>query len=146
MRKGIFYMSNNENRLLDIAQTLAKQFASRADEADKMGKLPVEDIIALKESGYLGLTVPKEYGGHGLSLRDSLAAHLALAQGSTSTAMVAGMQVHIFGHQRESRSWNLSSYEQFCVEAATQGAIFNSIASEPAMGSPSRGGLSLIHI
>ncbi|MEM7112893.1 MAG: acyl-CoA dehydrogenase family protein [Chloroflexota bacterium] len=134
-------MSKNGSGLLNIAQTLAKQFASRADEADKIGKLPVEDIIALKESGYLGLTVPKEYGGHGLSLRDSLAAHLALAQGSTSTAMVAGMQVHIFGHQRESRSWNLSSYEQFCVEAATAGGIFNSIASEPAMGSPSRGGL-----
>ena len=123
-------MIQNGNGILHTAEQLAKQFATRADAADKAGKLPIEDIVALKESGYLGLTVPKEFGGHGLSLRDSLAAHLALAQGSTSTAMVAGMQVHIFGHQRESRSWNKSAYEQFCHEAA-QGGIFN---------------LSLIHI
>jgi alkylation response protein AidB-like acyl-CoA dehydrogenase len=50
------------------------------------------------------------------------------------------MQIHIFGHQREARSWAESWYECFCREAA-KGALFNSIASEPEMGSPSRGGL-----
>jgi alkylation response protein AidB-like acyl-CoA dehydrogenase len=50
------------------------------------------------------------------------------------------MQVHIFGHQREVRSWDDAWYETFCRLAAS-GALFNSIASEPAMGSPSRGGL-----
>lgn len=122
------------------AQALAIELAERADEADKLGSLPREDIVALQESGYLGLSVPQEFGGAGLSLRDCLAAHVELAQGSAATAMVAGMQMHIFGHQREVRSWDEAAYERFC-RAAAGGALFNSLASEPALGSPSRGGL-----
>lgn len=123
-----------------LAQELAVDLETRADEADRLGSLPAEDVNALKESGYLGLSVPKAYGGHELSLRDCIAANLELAQGSASTAMVAGMQIHLFGHQREVRSWLDSAYEQLC-QAAANGALCNSIASEPALGSPSRGGL-----
>ncbi|WP_420630059.1 acyl-CoA dehydrogenase family protein [Candidatus Leptofilum sp.] len=130
----------NVETAVSLATTLAQQFASRADEADKAGVLPTEDVAALKESGYLGISIPREFGGYGLSLRDCVAAQLALAQGSTSTAIVAGMQVHIFGHQREVRSWDEDWYAQFCRLAAS-GSLFNSVASEPAMGSPSRGGL-----
>lgn len=130
----------NLETAVSLATTLAEQFANRADEADREGVLPAEDVAALKESGYLGISVPREFGGYGLSLRDCVAAQLALAQGSTSTAIVAGMQVHIFGHEREVRNWNDEWYEKFCRLAAN-GALFNSIASEPAMGSPSRGGL-----
>lgn len=130
----------NREKMITLARQLAADFATRADEADRIGKLPVEDIDALKESGYLGISVPAEFGGAGLSLRDCLAAHLELSQGSTSTAMVVGMQMHVFGHQRETRSWRKETFAQFCREAA-QGGIFNAIASEPAMGSPSRGGL-----
>lgn len=133
-------LNRDKETAVAIAAELAEQFASRADEADKEGALPIEDVIALKESGYLGISVPREFGGFGLSLRDCVEAQLALAQGSTSTAMVAGMQVHIFGNQREVRSWNQDWYEEFCRLAAS-GALFNSVASEPAMGSPSRGGL-----
>ncbi|VAW40302.1 hypothetical protein MNBD_CHLOROFLEXI01-1082, partial [hydrothermal vent metagenome] len=82
-----------------IAKQLAAAFATRADEADKVGELPSEDVAALRSSGYLGISVDKAFGGLGLSLRDCIAAQLELAQGSTSTAMVAGMQVHVFGHQ-----------------------------------------------
>ncbi len=131
----------NAATAVSIATALAEQFASRADEADREGALPTEDVAALKESGYLGISVPRELGGFGLSLRDCVAAQLALAQGSTSTAIVAGMQVHIFGHEREVRNWDDAWYETFCRLAAS-GALFNSIASEPALGSPSRGGLS----
>lgn len=123
-----------------IAKQLAATFATRADAADKAGELPSEDVAALRSSGYLGIAVPKKFGGLGLPLRDCIAAHLQLALGSTSTAMVAGMQVHVFGHQREVRSWDNVWYEKLCRLAAS-GALFNSIASEPAMGSPSRGGL-----
>ena len=122
------------------AKQLAKAFATRADEADKAGELPLEDVTALRASGYFGISVDKTFGGLGLSLRDCIAAHLELAQGSTSTAIVAGMPVQIFGHQREVRSWDATWYERFC-RLAVDGALFNFVASEPAMGSPSRGGL-----
>lgn len=125
---------------VSLAKELASDLATRADAADRAGRLPQEDVAALRQSGYLGLSVPREFGGFGLSLRDCLAAHVELAQGSASTAMVAGMQMHVFGHEREVRNWDDAVYEKFCRVAAS-GALFNSLASEPALGSPSRGGL-----
>jgi len=130
----------NTQSPITMAQQLAKQFSSRADEADLNGILPIEDVQALKESGYLILSIPQEYGGFGLSLRDCLAAHLELAQGSASSAMVAGMQLHLFGHEREISSWPLAQFERLC-KLAVGGGLFNAVASEPELGSPSRGGL-----
>ena len=133
-------MSSKQETAVSLAKQLAQDFATRADEADKAGTLPQADVDALKSSGYLGLTIPKEFGGYGLSLRDAVACQLELAQGSASSAMVAGMQVHIFGHQREVRQWDEAWYAQLS-RAGIRDALFNVVASEPAMGSPSRGGL-----
>ncbi|HSH02485.1 MAG TPA: acyl-CoA dehydrogenase family protein [Anaerolineae bacterium] len=124
---------------VSVAGRLAEDIEGRADEADKEGALPAEDVQALRDSGYLALSVPREYGGEGLSLRDCLAAHLALSQGSASTAMVAGMQMHVFGHGREVGSWSEAHMSEFCRLVVEEGALFNNLASEPAMGSPSRG-------
>src|SRR5690606_32802759 len=107
---------------------------------DQAGALPAADVQALRQAGYLGLSVPREYGGLGLSLYDCVAAQLELAQGSAATALVAGMQLHIFGHEREVRSWDDAWFAHLCQTAAS-GGLFNSLASEPELGSPSRGGL-----
>ena len=76
---------------------LASEIALRADQADLEGKLPAEDIAALRASGYLALNIPKRYGGFELSLRECVEHQLELAQGSGSTALVAAMQLQVFG-------------------------------------------------
>ena len=135
----------------DLARDLAAQFATRADEADRLGRLPSKDVRALRKSGYLALNIPREYGGSDLSLRACLEAQLELAQGSGSTALVAAMQLQIFGNARlvqrashgaatqDRRPWSETTYERFCREVVENGALFNSVASEPEIGSPSRG-------
>ncbi len=125
--------------IIAIAKQLAADFATRAEEADKQAKLPAEDVQALKESGYLLMSVPREYGGMGLPLKDCVAAQLELAQGSTSSAMVAGMQFHMFGNVSENRPWPEATFERLSREAVA-GGLFNTAASEPTLGSPSRGG------
>src|SRR5215813_8236803 len=104
--------------VLEIAQNLAADFATRADEADRLGKLPAEDVQALKDSGYLGISIPREYGGAGLSLQECVAAQLELAKGSASSAMVAGMQLHMFGNMRENHPWDEAKFEYWCRIAA----------------------------
>ncbi len=123
-----------------VAQQLAVAFAARANDADIEGRLPQADIDALKTSGYLGMSVPREYGGAGLTLRQCLDAHLALAKGSTSTALVAAMHLHTLGHASETRPWDEQAFAAIC-EAAAKGELVNAVASEPKLGSPSRGGL-----
>jgi len=125
--------------VMEVARGLARDFAARAGEADRLGKLPPEDVRALKESGYLGSSIPREYGGHGLPLRECVAAQLELAQGSASSAMVAGMQLHLFGNLAQNRPWDEAVFEQWC-RLAVNGGLFNTAASEPTLGSPSRGG------
>ena len=125
---------------LDWVRALAAEVAQRASAADKAGALPTEDVQALKASGFARLSVPRDYGGLGASLVECVRAQLLLAEGSGSTALVAAMNVHIFGHAREVLSWSGDTFEQLCRLVA-QGALVNSAASEPRLGSPSRGGL-----
>lgn len=123
-----------------LGRELAERFALRASAADRAGELPDEDVRDLKASGYLALSVSTAFGGAGLGLGDCLAAQLELARGSTSTALVAAMQLHLFGHAEETRPWTESVRERLS-QLAVGGALLNSVASEPELGSPSRGGL-----
>ena len=122
-----------------LARQLAADLATRAEEADKQAKLPSEDVQRLIESGYLLMSVPREYGGMGLTLKECVVAQLELAKGSTSSAMVAGMQIHMFGNVSENRPWPEAVFERLS-RAAVAGGLFNTAASEPMLGSPSRGG------
>lgn len=124
--------------ILDLARQLAAEFVVRADAADQRGQLPTEDVAALKSSGYLSISVPREYGGFGLSLKDCIAAQLELAKGSASSAMVAGMPIHHFGNLSENRPWDEDKFEHWC-RVAVSGGLLNTAASEPGLGSPSRG-------
>lgn len=127
---------------LDIERVreLAARIAARADAADRAGRLPAADVADLRASGYFALSVPREHGGAGLSLRDCALAQLELAQASGSTAMVAAMPLHLFGAQRESSAWSPQHFAQLC-RLTSEGALLNSIASEPQLGSPSRGAI-----
>jgi len=136
----------SKTNAVELARLLARDFAQRADQADVLGKLPDADIEALKSSGYLTLNLPLEYGGQGLSMHDCLAAHLELARGSGASAMVAGMSMQVFGHAQEVGQWPADTFEWFCRAVVEEGALFNSVASEPQLGSPSRGGLPDTHV
>lgn len=124
---------------LALARQLAQAISLRADAADKNGVLPAEDVQALRDSGYLALVVPQAFGGAGLGLRDVLAAHLELAQGSASTALVAAMTLQMIGHAREIEQYSAESFARLCRLVVEERALINTAASEPQLGSPSRG-------
>ena len=131
------------DEILAATATLARSFATRAAEADRTGTLLAEDVAAFKASGLAALSVPKVYGGLGADLGLATEVLLTLAEGSTSTALVATMQVNLFGHSLETQTWG-DHTEAFC-QRAVNGELFNSAASEPQLGSPSRGGLPQTH-
>lgn len=122
-----------------FGETLFTPVAQRAEEANKLGRLSAEDVRDLHQSGYTRLSLPREYGGDGASLADCLSAQVALAQANPSTALVAGMQLQVFGHARELRSWPEDRFARLCAEAQKGGLLCNSLATERELGSPSRG-------
>lgn len=125
---------------LQLARELACEFATRAAAADVHATLPAEDVAALRSAGFFALSVPRAHGGSGLTLAECLAIQIELARGSAATAMVLGMPLHIFGSANEHCPWLPNAFAHLCQLAAA-GALVNAVASEPEMGSPSRGGL-----
>ncbi len=124
-----------------LADRLAEEVAVRAAEHDRAATFPHEAFHALHESGYLALTVPEEYGGRGADPLEVALAQERLARGSGAVALGAAMHLALLARLAESRPWPEEVFARVCREVVEEGALINAAASEPALGSPSRGGL-----
>lgn len=52
---------------IEVAKTLAKEFAIEAAERDRERRLPAAELDRFSKSGLWGITIPKAYGGPGVS-------------------------------------------------------------------------------
>ncbi|MCL4505087.1 MAG: acyl-CoA/acyl-ACP dehydrogenase [Chloroflexi bacterium] len=127
-------------RILSACDELARRFSERADQHDRAGSFPFENAADLRAAGLPRLTIPRVYGGDGATLKQMALVLQRLAHGDASTALGLAMHVHILGQLTDSRAWPSEKVEEFCREVVSRGLLVNSAASEPDMGSPSRGG------
>ena len=89
----MFQLSETQTLLQDSARKLAqKMIAPRAAEIDKSEAYPWDNIKALVEAGFMGMTVPKEYGGPGLGYLDAaiVVEEMAKVCGVTGRIVVEG--------------------------------------------------------
>jgi alkylation response protein AidB-like acyl-CoA dehydrogenase len=114
--------------------------AARADAFDRQGELPAPSFTELKQSVYPALTVPQAFGGLGANLLEFVLAQICLAKGDAAVALTAAMNAHVIGGVTESGAWNAEVSTRIFKEIVTRGALINALASEPELGSPSRGG------
>ncbi len=136
--------TDRQKHIITIAQELAETFALRAAQYDWEGKFPFENYVDLQKSGYLTLTVPREYGGWGADVLEVTLAQYHLAQGCASTALVMGMHLTHIARVVEGQKGQSGPDEIFariCRAVVEDGAVLNTAISEPVTGSPSRGGL-----
>ena len=134
-------LTPRQQQMVGLAAELADRFAPRVDANERAARFPIENYRELHAAGYLGLIVPPEYGGAGASLYEIVLAQERLAQGDGATAMAVNMTLHLIGRQAELRSWPEPIFAMICRAIAEQGALVNAAASEPELGSPSRGGM-----
>jgi alkylation response protein AidB-like acyl-CoA dehydrogenase len=102
-----------------------------ARRIDREGVFPIEGIEALRESGFIGLCVPREYGGQGAGYRGDVVllplVLMELASWCSSTSQVfalhnTGVQlVHAMGD---------AGQRNFFFREALQGHMFGSFGSE----------------
>ncbi len=126
---------------LETAAALAKGFAARAAQHDHDRSFPLENFAELHAAGFHLLSIPTEYGGWGATLHEAVQVVEQLAQGDGPTALVYDMHVHVLGALAESRPWPEEHFAAVCAELVERGGWINSCATEPELGSPSRGGL-----
>src|SRR5918999_5198539 len=90
-------LTPRQRDIVELAGGLAAEFAERAGEHDRDASFPFENYERMRETGYLGLTVPEELGGMGAGLYELLLAQERLATGCSSTALAVNMHVSPIG-------------------------------------------------
>ena len=126
--------------IIALADRMAVIAAANAPRHDRDGTFPHETFAALRASGYLALTVPEEYGGGGATPLEVMLAQERLARGDGSVALAAAMHLGHVAGIAVNDAWPPELKEMFLRAVADEGALYNTAASEPGLGSPSRGG------
>lgn len=116
--KDIFpYPQENENEKAELADLLKKlelfiKEKIDPDEIDRTSQIPDEVIRGLGDLGILGMTIPKEYGGLGLSQYAYCKVEEMLAYRCASTALfinahqsVGLKALLLFGTEEQKRKW-----------------------------------------
>lgn len=105
-----------------------------ASQLEEIGTVPADLMEKLGRNGFFGLTIPREYGGLGLSLRKYLYIVEALASHNMSLGILALAHLSIgvkgivlFGSEAQKR--------KYLVEAASGEMIFSYALTEPRIGS-----------
>lgn len=135
-----FIRNEREAMIAARSDMLGAKFAERAPRHDLEGSFPFENFDDLRESGYLKLTVPVSYGGEGASVYEMVLAQERLARGDGSTTLAVGWHIGQILKLHLSEAWPKPLFERLCKDVITEGVVINELASEPATGSPSRGG------
>ena len=66
-------------------------------ERDSDGKFPFEFHRAMAEGGWLGITMPEEYGGSGLGLTEAMIMMSEVARHGGGMAAASGVHINLFG-------------------------------------------------
>lgn len=135
-----FLRSDEERQRHEIIARLSRTFSQSAVVNDRENRFPHEHIQALRDCGYVGWTVPEQYGGQEISLYEMLLHQEQLARGDGSTALAIGWHVGMLLSFRTTRALPEDIFAEVSTSAVRKGSLINSCASEPATGSPSRGG------
>ena len=135
-----FPANGRQKQFIDMAESLAAIAAKNAREHDRNGTFPHDTFKAIIDAGYHTLTIPEEQGGMGASALEAMMAQERLARGDGSVALAICMHLgHIYG-VATSDEWPEDLRKRMISEVVNKGALYNTAASEPGLGSPSRGG------
>ena len=139
----LYPRTERQQRFIDIASSLMPALRERAARHDRDGTFPHENFADIRQVGLPALVIPQEFGGWGANLLESTLTMERLAQGDGSTALSFVMHVQVMGGVADPPhgGWPQPLFAQVCRDAVEQGALINSVATEPKLGSPSRGGM-----
>ncbi len=89
----MFQLDENQGRLQDVAKRLATDiFKPKAARIDASEEYPWDNVKTLTEAGFMGMAIPEEHGGLGLSYFDVVLVveEIAKACGVTARIVVEG--------------------------------------------------------
>ncbi|MYC28949.1 MAG: acyl-CoA dehydrogenase [Chloroflexi bacterium] len=112
-----------------ISRLAKEKFAARAAEHDADSSFPFENYRELHQAGFLGLTIPAEYGGLGIDAVSYVMALLEMAKGCPATALTFNMHANVLLNIAQLAS--KEQKERYFGEVLGQGKLFATVMSEP---------------
>ena len=92
------HVIRSDDEAIEVARALAVRFAKDAALRDREGVLPLAEIDEYSQSGLWGITVPKAYGGAGVSYATLAEVIRILAQGDSSIAQITQNHLALVAH------------------------------------------------
>ncbi|NLH79854.1 MAG: acyl-CoA/acyl-ACP dehydrogenase [Phyllobacteriaceae bacterium] len=129
-------------RMVRVAEEVAAQHAA---DVDAKGRFPAETFEALKRERLLGVWIPKEYGGEGISLTEMCDLVSRLGQACGSSAMIYGMHQikmsSLIRHSGES-PW----HQDYMRECASDQLLLGSATTEGGIGGDLRNSICAVEV
>ncbi|BCP52379.1 SfnB family sulfur acquisition oxidoreductase [Kaistia sp. 32K] len=98
------HVIGNDEEAIAVAQSLVSTFAKEAAERDRERRLPFAEVDIFSQSGLWGITVPKAYGGAGVSFATLGKVFAILASGDASVTQIAQNNFEILDVIRQTGS------------------------------------------
>lgn len=137
--KSLFVKTKKQHAWLEKLYQLEDDVKHSAEETDTLAIFPKNNIQQLVNIGYSQITLPKRYGGEGLSIYEMVLFQETLASFDGSTALSIGWHLGVVGELYERKLWQDDMLRAYANDI-TNGALINRSASEKITGSPTRGG------
>ncbi len=128
-------ISNGASTILDSYTALLKEYSAQALE--EKGKIPEGLWKGFKETGMFALTIPKSYGGTGLSLSDYLGI-IEGAAGADIALAIIPLAHHSIGLKGLILYGSEAQKKKYLPPAASGEIIFAYALTEPETGSDAR--------
>ncbi len=129
-------MARLREQVLAVAQ-------SHADAVDREGRFPTETFAALKAARLLGVMIPQQFGGEGLSIKQVADLCAALGQVCASSALIYAMH-HIKTSSLVFHGPGSVWHEAFMSRVASEQLLLGSATTEGGIGGDLRNSLCAV--
>ncbi|WP_234400665.1 acyl-CoA dehydrogenase family protein [Virgibacillus senegalensis] len=136
-----FIQNDRQQELLETADKLAEKLKRRTEETELSAQFSPDNLHDLKQADYVTLPLPERFGGKQINLSELLLMQEKLAEGDGSAALSIGWHMGVVMELSEQQLWQQEQFEAFAREIGEKKLVVNRAASEPATGSPTRGGI-----
>jgi alkylation response protein AidB-like acyl-CoA dehydrogenase len=124
---GKTYLIRNDQEALEIADRFARQIETESADRDKHRRLPFHEMELFSDSGLLGMTVPKSYGGPAVS---TVTFVKAVALISSADASIGQIPQNHYANVEEIRLVGTEAQKAFFFARILQGERLGNAAVE----------------
>lgn len=133
--------NDRQKRLFAKAVRISEEALNHVKETDRQATFSSQTLDVIKQEEYPSLSLPASYGGEDLSLYEFLLLQEKIAEGDGSVALSIGWHVGIMMELASDSVWKKNNFDRLANEVINEQKIVNRAATEPATGSPTRGGM-----